>query len=641
MTRIEHIFSEGGILQQSLPYYEERPEQIVMANAVHDAITHPGQLLVEAGCGVGKSFAYLVPLALMSDRTSIVSTATRALQEQLFYKDIPLIKAHIRKGLRYVYIKGRANYLCQYRFEHSRQHSLFDTKEEIQQYHLIQEWAKITNTGDVSELDYVSEYDPVWKSVCCTVDTCLGYKCLYYSTACFLMRLKREARQAHIIVVNHYLFFADMMIQGDAGHSVLPSYHAAVFDEAHMLEDIATRFLGKELGTRDIRSFVSRCRNCVLEYIYHDIHIQRQLLDNLNQLQIVCDSFFLSFGEHRGKWNILYRIEFQYQQTGQDFLHKLGELCDLLGLYADITDELHALIDEAQVYYDALDFFLLHNDPDYVYWVEIGWKYCTITSSPIDVSALFRERLLSKCKHIVFTSATLGINGDFTYMKSRLGLETARDVVIDSPYDFQKQAQLYIPRHHASPKEKEFTNETIELVYDTLIKSQGRAFVLFTSMKHMNIVYKAIKERGLPYTLMKQGEMGRSHIMETKINDIHSVLFATTTYWQGVDVQGEALSCVIIDKLPFAVPNDPVVEARMKRLQDKGHDPFWEYQIPQAALLLRQGVGRLIRSKTDTGIVVIGDRRILTTRYGKIFMQCLPNFKLVKKFEDLNIPRLS
>lgn len=641
MDRIRNIFSEGGILQESLTNYEEREEQILMSEAVHELVRNRGQLLVEAGCGVGKSFAYLVPLSLSLGTHTIVSTATRALQEQLYYKDIPVIKEHIRPGLHCVYLKGRSNYLCQYRLEHSRQYSLFDTEEFIEQFGLIQKWAKKTSTGDVAELEKVSESSDAWKTICCTIDTCLGYMCPYYEKTCFLMQIKREAKQADIIIVNHHLFFADLMIRnGNGGRAVLPQYQAVVFDEAHMLEDIATHFLGKAFGTWEFKRFVSRLKVCAREYFHNQFHVKHEILDYADKSLGLLDDFFASFPTRLGSYNIDKITSNDYYARGQRFITILLEISSFLSTFTKKVEEIVIFQEEIKKYITHLSFFLNAEEETYVYWFKIGRVHRTVYSSPIDVSPMFKEKIINDCSRVILTSATLSVNGDFSYVASRLGLEDASTIVIDSPYDFKKQVNLYIPTHIPSPKSKDFPQRFAEVVYTILLQTQGRAFVLFTSYKNMEVVYDIISAKNLPYLLLRQGEIGRAYLIKKFIENISSVLFATSTYWQGIDVPGESLSCVIMDKIPFAVPNDPVIYNRMKQVEREGRNSFYEYQIPQAALALRQGAGRLIRGHKDTGVIVIGDKRIVSTTYGKVFVRSLPSYSRIDNIEDVVVPVL-
>jgi len=640
MNRVTRIFSEGGLLEQSIDQYEIREGQIDMAEMIYSAIRHKQHLVVEAGCGVGKTLAYLVPIALQRGLRSIVSTGTRALQEQLYYKDVDIIKKYIRPGLRVVYMKGRSNYLCLYRLDHSRQHTLFDTYDYIKQYSTIEEWSKTTKEGDVVELANISEYDDVWKNVCCTADTCLYHKCPHYD-ACFLMNMKREANRAHLIIVNHHLYFADLMMKEKNGgkHVILPHSHVHVFDEGHMIEEIATYYLSKNFSTSLIYSASRRSKALAYEYLHRHHVLKEQLLSSHDDLEKILTEFFDILSVRLGKHHIDNYQEVWLSSLAytDDIISALDEVINSLTSCIEIYDDFVTARDEFKYLQEQFEFITSHNDPNYVYWYNIGKTYKSIHASPIDISSLFRDGVLQHCKRVVITSATLQTNGSFEYIRRRIGLgEDVMTGIIDSPFDYPSQGLLYIPRDIPSPKKKEFITAICMRIEKLLYITSGRSLCLFTSKRNMDIVHDHIsKIKDFPYQLLCQGRAGRAELLRRFSEDTHSILFATNTYWQGVDIKGEALSSVIIDKLPFAVPSDPIIYSRMKLVEQSGGNSFYEYQVPQSVMLIRQGVGRLIRTQQDHGVISILDNRVWTSRYGKLFLQSLPDFGVTSSLDDV------
>lgn len=638
MGRIDRIFRVGGILDQSIQGYEERLGQIEMSEAVHQAFSKKQHLIVEAECGIGKTLAYLVPICLQRGLRAVVSTGTRALQEQLYYKDIPVLSKHIRPGLRAVYIKGRGNYVCRHRFEHSRQHSLFDTPEYIKQFQDISEWIEKTRSGDVAELTNVSEYSDVWKEVCCTVETCLGHRCSYYDN-CFLMTLKRDAKRSHIIVVNHHLFFADIMMRNGNGRSILPTYHMAIFDEAHMIEDIASYYLSKTVGTRQFQTFIRHARAVAYEFLHQHPHVKDPLLTGFHRLEYVVQEVFSELPERKGRYRVeTYAGWDNFRYYLQKLLSTLSDIVVLLEDCQSYSEDFSMLLEELSSFQEQLSYIYDSDSSEYVYWYEIGRVHRTLHASPIDVSSLFRDGIFERIKRVILTSATLTSNGNFSYVRSRIGLDNASERIIHSPFKFEEQGILYLPKDIVTPESKSFPSQMSQRMYEILMKTEGRAFCLFTSYRNMIYTYNMLQKEHVPYTVFKQGDMGRQEIIKRFVNDTHSILLATNTYWQGIDVPGESLSCVVIDKLPFAVPTDPIVYARAKKIEREGGNSFYDFQVPSSVIAIRQGVGRLIRTMSDTGVVSILDKRILTRRYGSLFLDSLPNFRMVHSLDDVYVP---
>ena len=634
------MFNTGGIFEQHIEGYQLRDGQIQMAHAVKDALAKHHHAIIEAECGVGKTLAYLVPLAQRHKIRAIVSTGTRALQEQLYHKDVPLIQRLIRENLRVVYIKGRSNYLCLHRLsQHTefQQQSLFNQEEDrqrIEDFDNIFKWAIQTTTGDICEI-HISEYSEVWNQVCCTVDTCLSYKCNFYHQ-CFLMKLKHHAKNAHICIVNHHLFFADLMIRNDGGKAVLPDYDIVVFDEAHMIEDIATSYLSKSVGIRLLNMLSKRSKILSTEHLSKVPYMKDKFLESLEQfdLQIVILFNILNKVKH-GSYTLSRLSEFSiFKENLVHYNLCVSNLLDNITRSQQYSDDFVSLHQDYVLMNEDLQFICRGEFKEYVYWMDYQGYNLSLNATPVDVAPLFKEKLFTKCSRVILTSATLTSNNSFQYIRERIGLEKADELIVDSPFNFKEQACLYIPTFLPSPKQKSFLGEGTKEIEKIVRYMQGRTLILFTSKSHMNYVYKQFEQSQLPFTILKQGQMGRNELLDIFRHDTHSVLLATNTFWQGIDIQGESLSCVIIDKLPFLVPTHPVIQEKMKLMDEKGKDKFKDYQVPEAIIMLKQGVGRLIRSITDRGLIAILDNRLVTKFYGKIFLDSLPQYKRITQLEE-------
>ncbi|MCP3685233.1 MAG: ATP-dependent DNA helicase [bacterium] len=636
MDRIGRIFGKGGVLPESFGQYEIRPGQIEMSKAIYSSILRRNHLVIEAGTGVGKTLAYLVPLSMDSKLSAIISTGTRALQEQLFFKDIPYVRSAIRQGLRAVYIKGRSNYLCLRRLEDSRQNALFDSRAEIQEFKKVDRWSSFTTTGDVSELQ-VGESSRVWKSICCVADSCRGRKCSFNDT-CFLMSVRREAASANIIVVNHHLFFSNVSLDPNGGGGVLPIVDVIVFDEAHMLESIATSFFGESVSRKNIEGIATMASSLVNTPAVPK-SLREEITGASRALYGDSQMFFKSMPKLSGKVDLtdmsgsldLLRDRSRFLV---DSLDNLSNKCSF-----SLLDDLALVSRKSDRFADSISSILGMKDTNrFVYWVESRPDSFTLHSSPVDISSKMRSIVFSRGSSCILTSATLSVEGNFSFFSNRIGLGREEGITVSSPYNFREQGQMYIPRNMPNPNTEDFKARAALEVYNILLRTKGRAFVLFTSFRNLDYVYKYVSSKGLPYRLFKQGDMVRSEMLSTFRRDIHSVLFATDTFRQGVDVKGKALSCVIVDKLPFPVPTDPIIKARMAYCKNIRHrNPFSNYVLPSAAISLKQAVGRLIRSMSDTGVVCILDGRILSNGYGKTFIGSLPAFPIVRDIDDITI----
>jgi ATP-dependent DNA helicase DinG len=621
---MKEILGAQGILAKRLDAYEYRPQQVEMAEAIWRSLHDGGDLIVEAGPGTGKTFAYLIP-ALYSGHKVVVSTGTKNLQEQLFFKDIPLLREVLPLKFTAAYMKGRENYLCRRRFAIFHRQPLFKALEEASFFQEVSAWAARTKTGDRAELEGVPDNFSAWAEICCSRDHCLGEECTDQKR-CFLTRMRQAAAQAQVLVVNHHLFFADLAIR-DAGGEVLPRYKRVIFDEAHQLEEVVTAYFGLTVS------------NYRMEELARDI--QRGLLTGdkptADSLGVVDDLrqkgvqlFTLFQGEERYRLRAFDPMVFSLLSS---IKRSLGALRAVLSKRLP-NDEIAALIRRSQELEGDLEFILSQGDAQYVFWCENRGRGVFLRASPIDVWPELSRRLYPRLEAAVFTSATLSTEDGFNYFRARMGLKNAEELILPSPFDMRQQVVIYLPQGLPEPNSPAFQQAAAKEIEAILALTKGRAFVLFTSYKNMREVYSMLKGR-LPYRLLIQGEGPKHLLLQEFKEDISSVLLGTASFWEGVDVPGEALSCVIIDKLPFDPPTEPVTQARIERIADQGGNPFYHYQIPAAIITLKQGLGRLIRGTEDRGVLSILDSRIFTKEYGKLFLQSLPPAPVVHRREEI------
>jgi len=592
-----------------------------MAEAVEAALAEKKHLLVDAGTGTGKTLAYLVP-ALLCGKRVVVSTGTKNLQEQLFYKDIPFLQQHFDRPLQVCYMKGRANFACRQKIYDADREPILSGLEEIADFQIIREWEKTSTTGDRSEIKTLPESSSAWHKVDARRELCTGQKCQQFER-CFLTEMHRRAHESDIIIVNHHLFFADLAVKDDDFGGIIPEYAAVVFDEAHEIEDVAGKYFGVGVSNyqfqelvRDI-SAVSRAKQ------FGSGELDR----TLDTLDDRAQQFFLLFGETEGRIAFKGHAAFfdQHGEALEDLMRALELIGTHLQLVKTAPDEVIPLFRRVLEMQQRLEFWRKGADRSYVYWVERRGRGCFLQATPIDVSSLLEIKLFDKLDTVILTSATLAVGETFEFAERRLGIRHTRSLVVPSHFEYAKQALLYVPQHLPDPRSPAFTRAAAEEITRILHHTRGRAFVLFTSYQQMRLVYDRVS-LDIDYPTLMQGTGPRNALLDEFRATPHCVLFATSSFWQGVDVQGDQLSCVIIDKLPFAVPSDPVVEARIERIREEGGNPFYEYQIPQAALALKQGFGRLIRSKTDRGVLVLLDNRITKQRYGQVFFDSLPPY---------------
>ena len=625
------FFSRHGMLSKWHPKYEYRAGQMEMAEAVERALADKRHLIVEAGTGTGKTLAYLVP-ALQSGKRVIVSTGTKNLQEQLFFKDVPFLQQHFRRPLKVCYMKGRNNYACRQKIYDAENAPVLSGLEEVADFEIIREWEKTTEFGDRAEIKTLPEASTAWAKIDARSDLCTGPKCANFER-CFITQMHQRALDSDIVIVNHHLFFADLALKDENYEGgILPDYQAVVFDEAHEIEDVAGQYFGFAVSNyrlldlrRDIAA-VSRMKKFGTE----------ELDRILNRLEELTGAFFALFGE------VERRVAFQgrdaFREANEEAYGNLLAVLELTGshlrLMQNPPEEIQPLIRRTGELQMALRFVMEEDDERFVYWVERRGRGCFLQATPIEVSDIVAERLFSKVETVVLTSATLAVAGGFEYVQKRLGVENPRTLIVPGHFDYQKQALFYVPQHMPDPRNPAFTAKASEEVMRILAHSRGRAFVLFTSYQQMRMVYEKVS-LDLDYPTLMQGTGPRHALLDEFRSTPNCVLFATSAFWQGVDVPGEQLSCVIIDKLPFAVPNDPVVGARIETIRRSGGEPFYDYQIPQAAIALKQGFGRLIRTKTDRGVLVLLDNRITRMKYGQVFFDSLPDYKFTIRLEDV------
>jgi ATP-dependent DNA helicase DinG len=609
---MQEFFGPGGTLAQRLDDYEFRPTQVRMAHAVHRALEEQNHVIIEAGTGTGKTLAYLLP-ALLHGRRILVSTGTKTLQDQIFYKDIPLLESVLGRPIRAAYLKGRNNYLCRLKMETLHVEGLFSLRE-LKSFKAIIDWAAETETGDRAELGSVGDDSDLWSRMDARRERCLGSKCKDYER-CFLTLVRQKAMEADIVVVNHHLFFADLSIRKSDVAAILPDYSAVIFDEAHELEDIATDYFGFHISNFRLAEFV---------------HDANKLEADVELVSRASDRFFNGFALLRDGRHPVPKLEGIEGLIGalQDARRSIKQMKDFSGEYEALARRAGEL--EAE-----LEIFRSGRLENYVSWIERRDRGIFLEACPVDVSGMLQEKLFTRVPTCVLTSATLTVGDSFGYMRERLGLNEARELSLATEFNVQKQALLYIPKSMPDYRQPSYVERAAKEIRLVLRASTGRAFVLFTSYRQMETLYQELVD-DLPFPCMIQGKGGgKSRLLEEFKMTPNAVLFATASFWQGVDVKGEALSAVIIDKLPFQVPSDPLVAARSARIQQQGGNAFSEYHVPTAILRLKQGLGRLIRSTTDRGILAVLDNRLSTKSYGRLFMDSLPDYEVTDRIEDL------
>lgn len=645
---IADVFGPEGLIARHLTNYEHREGQIQMAEKVLEAFENKKHLIVEAGTGTGKTLAYLVPAIAATvgqKKRIVISTGTKNLQEQLMEKDIPFLQKIMPKKFSAAYMKGRGNYACLYRVHKAENQPILDGLDQIGQFEKVRNWVYETQTGDRRELVDLPEDLSFWNRINARGDICIGQKCPEYEP-CFITRMRARADAADIVIVNHHLFFADLNVRGNQFGKVIPDYDAVIFDEAHLIEDIASDYFGFQVSSFQIDELIRDTDALPIP----DAMVTRDLTKLAAKIIGLADQFWLKFVMARfdGRYPLTQDLFAYRESSGEDRPTPLGEvylaldgaigsLVSTLDPLAETSPEIDSLVRRARQARFDLDFIANQAERNYVYWLEKRGKGMFLRASPVDVSELLREKLFDKVESCILTSATMSSSGSFNFVRERLGLDTAKTSSFTAPssFDYESQAILYLPKAMPDPRSAEFTQLAAGEIIKILDVTKGHAFVLCTSNQSMTALYELVSSR-VNYPCFVQGSMSKAGLLERFRETANAVLFATASFWQGVDVQGDQLSCVIIDKLPFAVPSDPVVAARSRFIDENGGRSFFDYSVPQAVISLKQGIGRLIRSRTDRGVIAILDPRLKTKGYGRDFLQSLPRMRITHDISDLD-----
>jgi ATP-dependent DNA helicase DinG len=651
-------FAPDGPIARALDGFEPRPGQLQMAEAVAEAFARRHILLAEAGTGTGKTLAYLIP-AIVSRQRVLVSTGTKNLQEQIFFKDLPVLRDSLGVPFTATYMKGRSNYLCLHRFDAIRDGAgpvargfgpstpalsgFTRTDAETRYVHLIDEWRRETTTGDRAELEDLPEDLPFWNDIAASAENCLGTECPQYQD-CFVTRMRQRAAASDIVIVNHHLLCADAAVRQSEYGEVIPSCSYAVVDEAHQLEDVATQYFGTAISNYRVEDLARDVDRALAANLVGDPDRADEIARDVERLRAHARAFFdalqrtrLEMGVSAGGETRVRVTPAQLVGAAEDGLALIAAVEALeadIALARDVPEDVLALGRRAVALRDDATFLLRADDPEFVYYLDVRGRGTYLRASPVDVSTIVRELLLDRMHATVLTSATLTVDGSFEYVRGRLGIRRARELRFESEFDYGRQSILYLPRSMPDPRSTTFAQAAAGQVVEILRRTEGRAFVLFTSYANLRHVQAALVGQ-IDYPIIVQGTAPRSALLREFKGTPNAVLLATSSFWQGVDVVGEALSCVIIDKLPFASPSDPITAARIEAVTARGGSAFGEYQIPLAILALQQGLGRLLRHRQDRGVLAVLDPRLRTMAYGRRFLGSLPPAPVTDRLEDI------
>jgi len=629
MLELENIFSADGPLSNKISGYNPRPAQLQMAQAIARAIKNGQHLIAEAGTGTGKTLAYLIP-AILSGNRVIVSTGTKNLQDQLFNKDLPAIRSVLSVPFQAALLKGRSNYLCRYRLNNVMESESGFSKLDAVSINRINRWAGKTRVGDISEVSSVDESASVWPMVTSTGDNCLGQECPEYND-CFLVKSRRRAQEAEILVVNHHLLCADWSIRDDGFGELLPEADVIIVDEAHQFYDVASRFLGASVSARQINDL---SKDVVVEFA-KDAPDMPDLKDRADALLASVKEARLLFGEsvRRGAWQEIERDK-NIVAGVEEIITRLSSLIEVLDSAAQRGKGLESCLRRCKEIIGNLSALLKDNQGEWIRWYETHKRTFSLNRTPFEIAEEFQKLVEVRGSTWIYTSATLTVANRFDHFKWTLGLDSVNEKLWDSPFDYPKQALFFHPRGLPVPAAPDYVKQVAELAIEILQARKGRAFFLFTSHRALRESADLLVDR-LDYPLLVQGTRPKSILIDEFKAHGNAVLLGTASFWEGVDVRGDALSCVIIDKLPFASPRDPVMRARLDNLQSRGQNPFNNFQLPMAAISLKQGVGRLIRDISDRGVFVLCDPRLLKRSYGQVFLDSLPAMKRTRNLEDV------
>jgi ATP-dependent DNA helicase DinG len=637
---VDRVFAPDGPLERAWPGFEARSGQRRLAREVAHVLEAGGTLLAEAGTGIGKTLAYLVP-AVLSGWRVIVSTGTRTLQDQVFYKDVPALARALGTPIRAAYMKGRTNYLCRHRFGRVREAGAglpFDDRRYLEQ---IEEWAAITTTGDRAEIEDLPDDLPFWTEITATSDQCLGRECPEY-TDCFITRMRQTAADAAIVIVNHHLLCADASVRQGTHGEVIPDCEVAIVDEAHQLEDIVTAYFGVSLSPFRVDELVRDAMAAAAAAGGRDREDARRpsagdLTSGLHDIaRRLFDTARLELRSHGGgdRLSISPEVAGRLQDVGLALRDALERLARGLQPRGEDVPDLASVAARALAMAGEVEQILASDDPDFVRYIEVRGRTVFLRAAPIDVAGIVRDQVLGGRRATVLTSATLTVEASFDYARTRLGLPDATAVRVPSEFDYRTHALLYLPPDMPDPRSPDFNRAAAGVIAELLARSRGRAFVLFTSYAALHDVRERLAGR-LPWPIFVQGTASRTAILRDFRATAHAVLFATSSFWQGVDVAGDALSCVIVDRLPFASPADPLTAARMAATASRGGHAFHDYQVPLATLNLLQGLGRLIRTHTDRGVLAVLDPRLTRMSYGRRFLSSLPPAPITDEIEQV------
>jgi ATP-dependent DNA helicase DinG len=623
---IDEIFSDDGALHEVISDYRKRSEQLDMSKAVNATIQQKNSLIVEAGTGVGKTFSYLVP-ALINGGKVVISTATKNLQDQLFLKDIPTIRDALKIPVKINILKGRSNYICQLRMENSLIEGQFFNREDASFIKKIKTFSDHSNTGEVSEINDIPENSTIWPSVTSTKENCLGQNC-EFAKSCFLIKARKEALAAEVLIVNHHLFFADFILKDEDVSEILPAADTVIFDEAHQIPDVGSIFFGDNFSTMQILNLIQ------------DIQLSfKNIAKNLEELDAICKDILIFIVELRNYLDPRNdRISYNKIPNKQEFTKKLEEVIDevsklysFIDLHKDQSPEMIKLSERIKSLVNITQIWSANDSNDYVYWLDVFAKSIQFNITPISISDQFKK-LQDKTKASwIFTSATLAVNDSFEHFQTMMGLEEAETLQLKSPFNYNENACLYVPTDMPEPNTEMFNMALIKKVYPLILAAKGRTFILSTSIKSMNEITSFLKDefekKNIEFPILTQGMAPKNMLLDQFKSHGNAVLVGSLSFWEGIDVRGSALSLVIIDKLPFQSPGDPVFESKINMLKAKGGNPFMSLQLPQAIITLKQGAGRLIRDEFDKGVLMICDLRIINKPYGKRIWRSLPPFK--------------
>jgi len=631
---LQYFFADDGPLAGTIPGYRLRPQQVEMASAVGEAIETNGVLIAEAGTGTGKTFAYLVP-ALSKGGKVIISTGTKTLQDQLFNRDIPMVRNALQAPVTVALLKGRANYVCHYHLERAKNDGRFLNRDDVVYLARIESYAKTSKTGDRSGLGEVPEDATVWPQVTSTRENCLGGDCPNYKD-CFVMEARKQAMEADVVVVNHHLFFADVVLRDEGVAELLPACNTVIFDEAHQLPETASLFFGESVSSSQL---IELARDTRIESAT-SAKDNAALPEAASALEKSARDLRLQLREEAG------RQPYSAAQGNPAFaaaldtaVTRLNALTAILESQADRSEGLQNCWTRGMDLLGGLARWEEEDDRAWVRWIEIFGASVHLNATPLSIADIFHRQISGNPRAWIFTSATLSVQGDFSHYQREMGLAAAATAFWESPFDYEHQALLYVPEGLPEPNAEGYTRKAVEAALPVIEAAQGRTFFLFTSLRAMReareLMETGMKKLGMDYPLLMQGEGSRTELLERFRKLGNAVLLGSQSFWEGVDVRGEALSLVIIDRLPFAPPDDPVLAARIELINAEGRNAFMEYQLPRAVITLKQGAGRLIRDESDRGVLMICDPRLITKHYGKRIWRSLPPMRRTREQADV------